>query len=992
MNDEYLKVEKPAIDRLISYGYDYVAGEDLAPDAPSQERSSWRDVVLEKRLRSALMRINPWLSPDNLNKIIHDLIFVKATSLIEANQKVYENLVKYMSYEQDLGHGRKGQTVKVIDFDNPQNNEFLVVNQFKVQGPKRNIKPDITVFINGLPIAVIECKSPFVTNPMETGINQLLRYANRRNTSELEGAERLFWYNQMMVSTHGSRAAMGTITSGYEHYMEWKDPFPAKISDLEEGARSQEIMLEGVFRKENLLDIIRNFIVFETVDGRMTKKMARYQQYRAVHKAIERLKTGKTRKERGGVIWHTQGSGKSLTMVFLAMKMRRDQELNDYKLVFVTDRTNLDRQLTGTFERCQDETVLHAKNIRHFKKLLEKDSSDLLTGMLQKFREKDFGQMEELNSSDKIVVLVDEAHRGMYATLGTNMNVALPNAPKIAFTGTPLIKSRKTTNEFGSYIDTYTIDQSVEDGATLRIIYEGRESNTKVTGDSLDKLFDAYFNDRTTEEKEAIKRRYGRELAVLEAPKRIEMICIDIIEHYRNNIQPNGFKAQIVTASREAAVRYKKALDKLRGPESAVIISGDHNDPEHIREHTDRTKQKQQIERFKMPMDEDQLSFLIVKDMLLTGFDAPVEQVMYLDRRLMDHGLLQAIARVNRTHKGKTRGYIVDYYGLSDYLKEALEVFSSEDVHGALIPIKDEIPKLERRHERVLSYFKDLDLSEIEKCVEVLEDKEVRSQFQVDLKKFLKSMDIIMPRAEAAPFIADMKHLGMINLAAQNRYRESLYTIAGAGAKVRELIDEHIYSTGVKPRIAPVELLATDFKEHVDSIKSPKAKASEIEHAIRHHITVNIEQDPEYYKKLSERLEAILEASHEKWEELVQILMDFRSNIETERGEKAEDIGLSTKEYSYYNILESEMKDVSDYYAPGPKTRERMRDITSEIFDAISESTYIVDFFQKEDEKKKLRRTIKRALMKSDLNLSTKARNRIIERYMELARVHFSNK
>ena len=992
MNDEYKKAEKPALDKLHALDYNYVPGEELAPDSSAQERSSWRDVVLDKRLAKALMRINPWLSHENLNKIIHNLIYIRAASLIEANQKVYESLVKYMAYEQDMGHGRKGQTVKAIDFDNPDNNEFLVVNQFKVHGPKQNIIPDIVIFINGLPMAVIECKSPYITNPMETGINQLLRYANRRNPSELEGAERLFWYNQMMVSTYGDKATMGTISAGYEHYIEWKDPFPVKISDLSDGARSQEIMLEGVFRKENLLDLIRNFIVFETVDGKMIKKMARYQQYRAVHKAIERLKTGKTRKERGGVIWHTQGSGKSLTMVFMAVKMRRDPEMKDYKLVFVTDRTQLDRQLTGTFERCQDETVLHAKNVKHFKKLLAKDSSDLVTGMLQKFQEKDFGQMEELNASEKIVLLVDEAHRGLYAALGTNMNVALPNAPKIAFTGTPLIKTQKTTNEFGSYIDTYTIDQSVNDGATLQIIYEGRESNTKVTGDSLDKLFDAYFNDKTTEEKEAIKKRYGRELAVLEAPKRIEMICVDMLEHYRKHVQPNGFKAQIVTASREAAVRYKKAFDKLSAPESAVIISGDHNDPEHIRKHTDRTKQKRYIERFKKPMDEDPLSILIVKDMLLTGFDAPVEQVMYLDRRLMDHSLLQAIARVNRTRTGKTRGYIVDYYGLSDYLKEALEVFSTEDVHGALIPIKEELPKLELRHTKVLTHFKGIELSDVEKCVEVLEDEEARAQFQADLRKFLRSMDIIMPRAEASPFIADMKRLGQINLAAQNRYRDNLYAIAGAGAKVRELIDEHIYSTGVEPRISPVALLAPDFAEHVGSIKSPKAKASEIEHAIKHHITVNIEQDPEYYRKLSEQLEAILDAYHDKWDELVQMLLDFRSTIETERGEQAEDVGLSKQEYAYYNILEAEMKEAAAYHAPDPEIRGRMCDVTSGIFDAIKESTYIVDFFQKEDEKKKLRLKIKRALMASELVSKTKVRNSVIERYMELARVQFSKR
>lgn len=1001
MNDEYLKVEEPALEQLKAMGYLYLHGEALTPapaDArqgsliPSEERSSLRDVVLVPRLEKALKRINPWINEQNLRKVAHDLLFPRAASQIEANELIHEMLVNYVSVEQDLGKGKKGQTVKVVDFDHPERNEFLAVNQFRVQGPQQNIVPDIVIFVNGLPLAVIECKAPYITNPMEAGINQLLRYANLRQSEEQEGAERLFNYNQIMVATHGDMATMGTISSGYQNYMEWKDPHPAKLDELPAGRRSQEILLAGMFRKDNLLDIVRNFVVFEPVNGRVVKKMARYQQYRAVHQALKRLKTGTTRKERGGVIWHTQGSGKSLTMVFMAVKMRRDPELRDYKLVFVTDRTQLDRQLTGTFERCQGETVKHARNVQHFKELLKKDGSDLVTGMLQKFQEKDFEDMQELNPSPKIVVLVDEAHRGLYSTLGTNINIALPNAPKIAFTGTPLIKSRKTVNEFGSYIDTYTIDQSVADGATLQIIYEGRESNTKVTGESLDKLFEIYFGDKSDEERAAIKDRYAREQAVLEAPKRIEMICGDILDHYRKHIQPNGFKAQIVTSSREAAVRYKQALDKLNAPESAVIISGDHNDPPHIRRHTDRAKQREYIRRFKAPMKEDGLSFLIVKDMLLTGFDASVEQVMYLDRRLMDHGLLQAIARVNRTASGKTRGYIVDYYGLADYLKEALAVFGSDDVKGALIPLKEELPKLERRHAAAMKHFEGLDIDDTEECIAVLKDEEIRNQFEIDLRKFLKSMDIIMPRAEAGPYIGDMKRLGEISRAARNRYRTEMYSVADSGAKVRDLIDQHIYSTGVDPKIEPVALLSDKFEEHLDSLKSEKAKASEIEHAIKHHITVNIDKDPEHYRKLSERLEEILRANEERWEQLTAELANFREQIKTARQDQAEEIGLSKDEYAYYGVLESEMKAAGNYVAPGPQMRKSMIELSKRIYDLLRESTYIVDFFDKENEKKRVRREIKRAIMDSGLDLKRKTLNKVRDRFMELARAHFEER
>ena len=628
----------------------------------------------------------------------------------------------------------------------------------------------------------------------------------------------------MMVSSCFNKAHVGTISSKTEHYLEWKDPYPLKKEDLAENPSSQEILIAGIFTPANFLDLIQNFIIFEPVEGKVIKKLARYQQYRGVNKTIHRLKTAPTRKEKGGIIWHTQGSGKSLTMVFLAVKMRRDPILKDYKLVFVTDRTQLDNQLTATFKRTQDETIYHAGSVKKLKELLQKDSSDIVTAMIQKFREaNEEDDFTELNSSDKIIVLADEAHRTQYGDLGVNLNVALPNAPKIAFTGTPLIKTQKTSSEFGTYIDTYTIEQAVEDGATVQILYEGREAKTKVTGDSLDALFDEYFADKTEEEQEAIKKKYGNELAVLEAPQRIRWICIDILKHYREFIQPNGFKAMIVTPSRNAAVTYKQMLDELDAPPSAVIISGDHNDPKRLSDHTDSTKQKEQLKQFIQPIKDNPLSFLIVKDMLLTGFDAPIAQVMYLDRKLMDHNLLQAIARVNRTKEGKSRGFIVDYYGLSDYLTEALDVFSGDDIRGALKSLKDEIPKLIARHTRVMKHFSKVDIKDIEACIDVLADEEIRQQFQIDFRKFAQSMDIVMPDPAAQPYIFDLKNLGKINHGARNRYRDSQLSIAGAGAKVRQLIEEHLHATGVDPKIPPIDLFAANFKDQVSSTEDKKS-------------------------------------------------------------------------------------------------------------------------------------------------------------------------
>ena len=747
-----------------------------------------------------------------------------------------------------------------------------------------------------------------------------------------------------------------------------------------------------MFDKNNFLDLIQNFTVFEPVDGKIIKKIARYQQFRAVHKSCERIKFGTDTKSKSGVIWHTQGSGKSLTMVFLTLKIRRDPELRDYKLVFITDRTQLDTQLTATFQNTQSETVHHAQSVRDLKDLLQNDSSDIVTAMVQKFQESaDEHEFPVLNESDKIIVLADEAHRTQYGTLGAAINVGLPNAPKIAFTGTPLIKSEKTTNEFGSYIDTYTIEQSVEDGATVQILYEGREARINVTGDSLDGLFDEYFGDKSEEEQAEIKRRYGNTKAVLEAPQRVRRVCIDILKHYREFIQPNGFKAMIVTSSRYVAITYKEMLDELDAPESAVIISGDHNDDKRYWQYTDSNKHKTQIENYKKPIGSGEgrsnLSILIVKDMLLTGFDAPIAQVMYLDRKLTDHTLLQAIARVNRTNKNKFRGYIVDYFGLSDYLTEALEMFSTEDIEGAMLDLKDEIPKLQNTHTRVMQHFKDMDLDDIDTCILSLEDETKRQTFQLDFQKFSQQMDVVLPDKAATPFINDLRRLGKISHGARNLFRDEQLSVADAGEKVRKLIEDHIYSTGVDPKIPPVDLLASDFQEKLNEHKNTKTKASEIENAIKHHIKIKLDDDPEYYKSLSEKLESIIRKHEEKWDDLVQLLLEFRDTIEAEREVRAEELGLSETEFAFHGILLAEIKKGQGVDLLDTKTESKVKTVVQQLVLMMDEATQIVGFFQKWDEQKKVRRDIKRAILKEfDKEELVKP---VTDRFMELAQVKF---
>lgn len=1070
-NNEFNKVEAPAIAQLVQLGWTYIQGKQLSPDYACAdgipERTYLRDVVLVKRLEAAIKRINPWISDENLRKVSREVTHPNFAALMEYNHAFYQTMVNYLSVEQDLGKGRKGQTVKLVDFETPSNNEFLCTNQFKVEGANQSIIPDIVCFVNGIPLAVIECKSPYISAPMSDGINQLRRYANLRHTDDHEGAEKLFWYNQLMVSTCRDQAKVGTISSNSQHYGDWKDAYPFSDAQLAQQSlrdnivplhsaitvqipddaldesednstehdewqqaaetaasydeltevTAQQRLLAGMFSISNFLDILQNFILFETDDGRLIKKVARYQQYRAVNKVIERLKSGKVRKERSGVVWHTQGSGKSLTMVMLAVKMRRDAELKQYKLVFITDRTQLDEQLSNTFRDAQGETVYNAGSVAELKELLKKDSSDLVTAMVQKFADLEKEQEKQktvaegfadLNPSDKIIVLADEAHRTQFGGLAMTINAALPNAPKIGFTGTPLLKTQKMSQAFGGYIDEYKINQAVEDGATVKLLYEGREVKSEVAGDSLDKLFEEYFGEYTEEEQREIKRKYGVEKAVREAPARIRWVCIDLIKHYKEHIRPDGFKAMIVVGSRHAAAIFKKTLDELGAPHSEVIISGDHNDEKYLTQYTDKVHQKKVIANFKKPFGIDKqgtedknkkfnnTAFLIVKDMLLTGFDAPIAQVMYIDRKLQDHTLIQAIARVNRTYKGKECGYVVDYHGLATHLTEALELFSSDDIEGSYQSLKDEIPKLKAKHTRAMSFFKQVlkngkPSDDIDDYVLVLKDETVRAQFDMAFKQFAKQLNVILPDAEAAPFIPDMKLLGKIHNASKTKFRDEGLDMNEIGAKVRQLVDEHILSTGVDPKIAPIDLLAANFKESITAIKSDESKASEIESAIKHHITINLDEDPEYYRSLSLRLRDIIEKTAGKWAQQLELMLEMRGDIGSQYQQAAQDVGLSETEFAFYNILIAEVTNVSDGDVIAESTHDEIKAVTQALVVMLDEATEIVDFFNKQDEIKRMKKEIKRAVL--DQPFGDKALMMVLQdRFMDLAKTKFGNK
>lgn len=946
LGNEMTLVEIPAVEYLISLGYEYIDGEKLTADYG--ERESLSEVILSKRMKQVLKRLNPWINDDNVNKVIRKIERADnlGTGLLEINEKIYDYIVNLQLTVDQIIDGRKEtKTVKLIEFDKDKIslNEFLVARQFVVKGPQETIRPDIVIFINGMPVVVLECKSPFKEgNSNENvgkydGFQQLRRYMNGREGNIIEGSERLFHTNFITGILNKYTAFIGTISSGYKHYIEWKDAYPLNNIEVKDYKETpQNILLQGVFKRENLLDIMQNFIVYDLdkENSRKVKKVCRYQQFRAVQKCLKRLEEGKTPLAKGGVVWHTQGSGKSLTMVFLARKIRSLKKLSDATIVVVTDRTDLDEQIFETFQNTLSNTVpVRAESIEDMKTLLRNSNAQIITTTIQKFQsdreesnikglflEKEY---EVLSTKNNIIVMTDEAHRSQYKGTAANLRTALPNAAFIGFTGTPIDKEDKSTpRTFGSYIDQYSIKDAVVDGATVKIVYEGRKPELHITGENLEELFDQAFGDRTDEEKEAIKQKYANKRTVVESEDRIEEVAKDILTHYRDYIYPNGFKAQVVCVSREGCVKYYNALNKYMKEivgeelECKVIFSGDNNDEPYLREHhTSKEEQKTILTNFKKKTSESKLCFLIVKDMLLTGFDAPIEQVMYLDRPLKEHTLLQAIARVNRT-SGDTKkcGYVVDYYGVLDFLEEALAIFDREELGAPMESINDIYSEMLSYRENVMRMFTGVDKNNIDDLVKVLEPEDKRAEFEVAYKKFVGAVESLMPGNVGTDIQNDVKWLAYIRTAAKMRYTpESKLDISDCGEKVKKIISEHLTSSGVIQWIEPITLFEDDFEVKIENNMSDEAIASSMEHAIKNIINVKMDENPVYYTSLFEKLQQILEETKNDWVEKKARLKEF-INRDVNKGEQniADELKLSKKEFAIFETLRETLEGKED--------------------------------------------------------------------------------
>lgn len=898
---EYIHSELPAIQQFQALGYTYLEGTKI------EERATITEVILEKRLKSALKRINPWMNENSLNKAFDKITTIEGTSLMEINQKAW-NLLKggTETIKQKIGEEEAFKAIHYIDYENINNNEFLVVNQLKYYGTAKNSIPDIVIYVNGLPLAVIECKSPKAENAWDKAYGDLDYYQ--------KNSEKLFHYNQICVGIWKDLGKYGAIEASQQFYSVFK-------TAQDKIGFGQEILLENIFQKERFLDIIRHFVIFELEEGRTIKKLPRYQQLRATNKTIAKLQKGE-----GGVVWHTQGSGKSITMAYVTRKLQSPEYGFDNPTVLImTDRKDLDQQITDTFHHIGFKNVNHAHSVKHLDGLLQNSYGGIITSTLQKFQEsnqessnqndqtsleeqhdklliekniegniltkitkvkeentwveisKEEIELTELSNKENLYILVDEAHRSHYGFLASFMRTVLPNAKFVAFTGTPISKEDKSTlGEFyggKDYIDVYTIKEAVADGATVELLYDEGIAKLDVKKEELDKEFEETFAHESEEKKEQLKREALKKYQL--STERIEVISKHIISHFQEKIYKDEQKAMIVCRGRASAIRYQEAFQKLQAEgfhdftAKTVISLGSPKSDSIAKEYYETLKWNQEnpsnkknifvvpteeikmvTNNFKLPFGNeseteksgkkkyDNTAFLIVSDMLLTGYDAPIASCLYLDKPLKEHNLLQAIARVNRSRKGKNAGFIIDYNGITADLIQALEIFSGDlKVEDVLRDLNQEIPKLEANHTKMLDFFKPMNIDrnyEREKykdtAIQFLEAIDKRDEFKAFLKDFNKSINIVLPHKSAMKYQADFKMYNEISLRARNTYMDDGLKISKDESKMlQELIDQHLKAEGVENLLAePVSIIDREqFKKEMENL-SPATKELKI--------------------------------------------------------------------------------------------------------------------------------------------------------------------
>ena len=846
--------------------------------------------------------------------------------LIPTNARVYDLLTLGTSLQQTIDGDKKSFSLHYIDWQHPARNVYHVTEEFAVEkrGSHDTRRPDIVCFVNGIPLIVIECKRPDLVahggpgasqdKAVGQAISQMLR--NQRDDEIPD----LFVYSQLLLALSVNDAAYATTGTPREYWSLWREDLDEarldqmanspltgeekqrlynwrkyagwvrKYFDKQGGQRlptPQDRTLYAMLRPERLLHLLYQFIVY---DGGK-KKIARYQQYFAVQETLRRVAHLNTQGTRtGGVIWHTTGSGKSLTMVMLAKALALHPNVKTPRVVIVTDRVNLDAQIWGTFKSCGKQ-VVRARSGKDLARQIRTGKADVITTVIDKFDT--VATREKVREGDaNVFVLVDESHRSQYGTTHAKMRQVFPNACYIGFTGTPLLKQEKSTaRKFGGFIHKYTMRQAVADHTVVPLLYEGRMAELDVNQAAIDQWFERVTEGLSDEQKRDLKHKFSRDEEISRTAQRIRQIAYDISDHYRQNFQENCFKAQLATDSKAMALKYKRCLDDFGHVTSEVLIS-----PPDTREgHTavdgplpeEASFWKRMMARYgseeaynrEIKADfarPEGVEILIVVDKLLVGFDEPRNTVLYIDKPLKEHGLLQAIARVNRLFEGKDFGYIVDYRGVLGELNEAMETYNAlegydaEDVAGTLTDISAEINQLPQLHAALWDVFKTVaNKQDVEALQQFLAPEDVRQRFYDALTAYARTLKVALsavsfhedtPLAQVETYKRDLRFFHNLRVAVKQRYAETI-DYQDYEARVRNLLDSHIQSSDVATVVEAVDIFdAEAFQAEVDKLATPAAQADTIAHRVKRSVTENMERDPAFYEKFSRLIEETIAA------------------------------------------------------------------------------------------------------------------------------------
>lgn len=894
-------------------GYEYIKPQEFA-----KLREFENEYIITPLLLETVKKINRVDDTEGLS-------VVREVKKLDTNE-AFLQAIRYGINLKDPETG-KMRDYKLVDFDNLNNNQFIVTNQFYFEGNAENIRPDVMIFLNGIPVVDIEAKSSTASSNVDysNAVGQIKRY--ERN------AFKLFWPNCFNIATDGLQTVYGATYAPVQYFLHWKD------EELEKAEGGElEMTLTALLDKENLLDVIQNFIIFEKEKERTVKKIARYQQLRATNKIVDRVLEGKKKR---GLIWHTQGSGKSLTMFFTAWKLRYNPTLRNPKVFVLVDRIDLDDQIYETFVNCGGKNVIRVESRVDLEKKIKSPERGIFISTIQKFSE--LG--DSIKSLDEnVIVLSDEAHRDNEGISAINLRNAMSSAFFFGFTGTPIDRvTLNTHRNFGEegerYLDYYSIQQAIDDGATLPVTYEARLSKFFIDEEKLDKQFDELTVDLSDKEKDAVAKRYGKKEAVVKLDKRMEAVARDIVEHYRLYVEPAGFKAQVVCYDREAAAKYKKLFDQLIPKEwSEVVYSpGDPNtDSEELQKYnTSKQKREKIIAEFKDPTTP--LKFLIVCDMLLTGFDAPVEQVMYLDKPLWDHNLLQAIARTNRVYPNKGAGKVIDYYGITKSLYKALN-FDESVVDSAMVNIDKLKEEFNEVLEEIMDVFtginiEDPSIDNLRRCLKIFAENLDKQKFFRNKYSRLKMLfEILSPDPFLKPHVRAFEWLTSVYLAFDKEYGTRVSDaelLAEYGEKVKKLIQQRVDYEGITKNFRELNVNDLYVMERLNKMDDEE-KALNLEKMLKQEISINIDTNPAY-KKFSERLAAIRKEFEQHQIDLSERIKRYQALLEDikNKGEEAKELGYSLKEYGLYVI--------SIEFVEGDKdiVREFIKDMAQRLEDIL---------------------------------------------------------